>query len=130
MTSQHLNNGSERPDTNLADDLQFNFSDIDMDYVGAKAASPFEIDLSSLFTRNSCDPALLSVAEKDFSVSQRNPSYDACESSAESTSSRDGVVSLNLEPDSKKRKTNPVQTALPNFTPLVLTGIDPRIGFI
>lgn len=120
MSNQDLNPALAMDESKPADDLQFDLSDMDMDFIGAKTASPFEIDLSSLFT--STDSASFTAVQSHFSNAERNPSYDACESSSESTTSRDGAVSVDLGFEPKRKKPNVVQTTLPNFTPLVLTG--------
>ena len=109
-------------------DLPLDFSDVDMEHCfSSKTDSPFQIDLSSLFTQSTYDAVQplsnSDVFGNDFSSSKPSSGYDACcESSAESTTSREGVVALDMENLSTKKSEQTVKDSLPNFTPLVLTG--------
>jgi len=113
-----------------SDDLPFDLSDVDMEQCfSSKADSPFEIDLSSLFTQSTYDAAPanasnMDIFSNDFVTAKPNSGYDACcESSAESTTSRDGAITLNMDNISAKKSKQTVKENLPNFTPLVLTGM-------
>ena len=105
-------------------DLLFDLSDVDMGTcIATQNNAPFQLDLSSLFTDNTYDSVPTEMQSSDIlsnicTSSKRSPSYD---SSSESTTSRDGAVTLDMDVTSSK-KTNSIQATLPNFTPLVLTG--------
>ena len=113
----------------LNDELPFDLPDVDMEQcLNSKTDAPFEIDLSSLFTQSTYDAAPADATSLDIfgnkSNSQKpNCGYDACcESSAESTASPDGAVTLDMEKITVRKSKQTVKENLPNFTPLVLTG--------
>ena len=124
VSSTLAQNADELP----ANDMPFNLSDVDMNEgMSNTNDSPFEIDLSALFTDNTYDAAPTELSDlgifvNEFDAGKVNSGYDACESSAESTTSRDGMVSVDMEKIRAKKSKQTVQANLPNFTPLVLTG--------